>query len=113
MKPCSCPLSMPIHGLGIAMLRLRLRSMPIHGADLALPTVLRLRPCPQRYDAVCCCPLCCILAASAAPQWARPRAPNQIDSHNGIASKLSLGAQKQKIDPCCNFFAITDYCGSP
>ena len=55
---------------------------------------------------------CCISATSAAPQWACPIAPNRADSHNGTASKLSLRAQKQKIGPCCNFFAIRDCYGS-
>ena len=90
----------------------RSRFLPLYGPPLMPFMLLRLRPCPQRYDAVCCRPFCRTLATSAAPQWALPGAPNQIDFHNGIASKLSLRAQKQKIDPCCNFFAITDYCGS-
>lgn len=55
---------------------------------------------------------CRISATSAAPQWACPIAPNRADSHNGTASKLSLRAQKQKIGPCCNFFAIRDCYGS-
>lgn len=107
----------------------------LHATHVAAPAphdamALRLRPRRStvptlRYPRCCVCvrapsattlyvvvPLCCILATSAAPQWARPRAPNQIDSHNGTASKLSLRAQKQKIGPCCNFFAIRDCYGS-
>lgn len=55
---------------------------------------------------------CRISATSAALQWAYPIAPNRADSHNGTASKLSLRAQKQKIGPSCNFFAIRDCYGS-
>ena len=49
---------------------------------------------------------CCISATSAALQWACPIAPNQADSHNGTASKLSLRAQKQKIGRAATFLRL-------
>ena len=82
-------------------------------ARAAPPSPSRAAPVPHsamRLHVVT--PPCRISATSAAPQWAYPMAPNRADSHNGTALKLSLRAQKQKIGPCCNFFAIRDCYGS-